>query len=146
MKRQRTEAEQKLADDARLLRLWKKWHRDELDEALAGPHGPMVERLMFILKELSRDSAALLTAYIRGVDWNAIDYPTKLTVLHEINTAITRLRERQGLAPINDPLPGERESVFRTLKQILLPASSGGHTGADAGPTIAIPQIQGHES
>ena len=71
--RRRTAQEQKLADDARLLRAWKNFHREELKEALAGPHGPMIERLVFILKALAPDSAAMLLAYIRGVDWQAVD-------------------------------------------------------------------------
>jgi len=38
---------QKLADDARLLRAWRKWHREEREQALAGSHCAMIERLMF---------------------------------------------------------------------------------------------------
>jgi hypothetical protein len=30
--------QQKLADDARLLRAWRRWHRKQLEEALAGMH------------------------------------------------------------------------------------------------------------
>ena len=100
------EHEQKLADDARLLRSWRKWHREELETALAGQHGAMVERLVFILKELKLESAPLLLAYIRGVDWTTVDYPTRLTVLHEINTAIARMRERNGLSFYDDGFPG----------------------------------------
>src|SRR5262245_32488678 len=87
--------EQKRADDARLMRVWRKWHREELDEVLAGPHGAMMERLMFILKSLELNSVSqqLLLAYVRGIDWAIVDYDTRLIALHEINTAITQLRE-----------------------------------------------------
>jgi hypothetical protein len=54
--------DQKLAEDARLLRAWKRWHREEREEALAGPHGAMLERLMFILDSLSLESGPLLMA------------------------------------------------------------------------------------
>ena len=74
MKAQRSEQEQKLIDDARLLRAWKNFHREELETALAGPHGAMVERLAYMLKALELNSAPLLLAYIRGVDWTAVDY------------------------------------------------------------------------
>ena len=98
--------QKELQDDARLVRAWRKWHREELGEALAGVHGPMVERLVYMLKALELSSAPLLLAYIRGVDWSAVDYLTRLTVLHEVNTAITRMRERNGLSAIRRRFPG----------------------------------------
>ena len=51
----------------------------------------MIERLVFILKGLTEESAHLLLAFIRGVDWATVDYHTRLVVLHEINAAITKL-------------------------------------------------------
>jgi hypothetical protein len=48
-----------------------------------------------------------------------------LIVLHEINAAITRLRERNGLTPIDDALPGERPNVFILVKEALLPRKRG---------------------
>ena len=123
---------QKLADDARLLRAWRKWHREEREQALAGPHGAMIERLMFILDNLTRESAPLLLAYIRCVDWATVDCPTRLTVLHEINTAITKMRERNGLSPFDDGFPGDRPNVFQTIRTILIPAEAA-PPGANAG-------------
>lgn len=67
-----------------MLRAWRNWYREELEAALAGLHGAVIAELM----------------------------GTRLTVLHEVNSTITRLRERNGLAPIDDPLPSERENVF----------------------------------
>jgi hypothetical protein len=120
MTRSRSEAEQKkLADDARLMRAWRRWHHEELAEALAGPYGPMVERLAFMLKTLELASSPLLLAYIRGVDWATVDYRTRLTVLHEVNSAITRLRERNGMDPFDDGVPGERDNVFRIIRGIV---------------------------
>jgi hypothetical protein len=113
--------QQKLADDARLLRAWRKWHREKLDDALAGPHGAMVERLVYILKELTLGSAPLLLAFIRNVDWSAIDYDTRLTMLHEVSSVIICLRERNGLSPIDDGLPGERDNVYRIIRSIVTP-------------------------
>jgi hypothetical protein len=113
--------QQELADDARLLRAWREWHREELQDAITGPHGAMVERLAFILKELTLESAPLLLAYIRGVNWAAIDYRTRLTVLHEVNTAITHLRDRNGMPPFDDGFPGDRANAFQIIRSIVAP-------------------------
>src|SRR5262245_40963289 len=39
MKRKSNKEQKKLADDARLLRAWKAFHREERETVLAGPHG-----------------------------------------------------------------------------------------------------------
>ena len=50
-----------------------------------------------------------------------IDYGVKLTVLHELNVAITAFRVKRGAEPINDNLPGEPDTPFRTIKAIIFP-------------------------
>jgi hypothetical protein len=105
-----------------MLRAWKKFHREELAAALAGPHGPMIERLMFILKSLTLQSAPLLLAYIRGVDWTTVDANTKFICLHQINAGISNMLESHGMAPFDDPLPGQRENMSRTIKRHLFPS------------------------
>jgi hypothetical protein len=66
-----------------------------------------------------------LLAYFDGVDWSAVDEDTKFAALHEANVAICEMRERNGLVPISDPLPGERENVSRLIKNCLFPADAG---------------------
>jgi hypothetical protein len=56
---------------------------------------------------------------VAAQDWSAVDAATRFVALHEINTAVMRWRERNGLEPIDDPLPGERESAYRLVKRIL---------------------------
>jgi len=63
-----------------------------------------------------------------------IDYPTKLTVLHEINNRITALRVKRDLEPIDDPLPGELEGPFRLIKVILFPPPQEGANRGAARP------------
>ena len=42
------------------------------------------------------------------------------------------MRERNGMPPIDDPLPGQPDNVFRRIKQILLfAAPPGAHPGSD---------------
>jgi hypothetical protein len=112
------------AEEAYLLRNWHGWHRAEREAVLAGPHGPMFERLLFMLRSLELRSATVLLAFVRGVDWARVPGETRLIVLHEINSAVTNLRTRHGLAPFDDGWPGERDSAFCTIRQLLFPAQA----------------------
>jgi len=42
--------DRELADNAHLLRAWKRWHTEQLEEALAGVHRDVLERVMAQLK------------------------------------------------------------------------------------------------
>jgi hypothetical protein len=145
MKRQRTAQEKKLADDARLLRAWKKFHREERETVLAGPHGVVLAELFRMFKNLQHVRPAQLIGFAAAIDWVVIDYNTKLTVLHEINAAITRFREKRGLEPIDDGAgaPGEPETPYRQLKAILFPPN-GAPAEAQLGPNIETPSKTGH--
>jgi hypothetical protein len=96
-----------LADRAHLLRAWRRWHVEQLEEALADVHADVMSRLMAQLKDLH--SARELVNFIAAQDWSVVDTDTRFTALHEINIAITKLRERNGQEPISDPLPGAPE-------------------------------------
>jgi hypothetical protein len=54
----------------------------------------------------------------------------RFTLLHQINQTIARLRERNGMAAIDDPLPGQPDNVFRRIKQMLFAAPPGAHPGS----------------
>lgn len=107
------ERERELADQARLTRAWRAWHFEQLEEALLGLHGGVLERLMVQLKELR--TARELVNFISAQDWSVVDDDTRAIVLHQINRAITALRERQGLAPIDDALPGEPLRAYQVI-------------------------------
>src|SRR6516225_10551924 len=115
MKR-RTTKEQELADRSRLAHAWRKWHAEQLKAALEGVYGAVLERLMAQLKDLH--SARELVDFIAAQDWSVVDTDTRFTALHEINIAITKLRERNGQEPISDPLPGAPENAFRIIKNL----------------------------
>src|SRR2546430_1412427 len=101
----RCKKDKKLADDARLLRWWKAWHREEREAVLAGPHGVALSELFRMFKNLRHVQPSQLIGFVGTIDWTAIAYATRLVVLHEINTAITTFREKRGLDPIDDGLP-----------------------------------------
>jgi hypothetical protein len=115
----RTAKEKELQDNARLLRAWRRWHRDEREEILAGPHGAVLNELFRMLANLKHVQPAQLIGYAQSINWPAINYTTKLIILHEFNNAITTYREKNGLEPIDDGIPGERDNAFRCVKAIL---------------------------
>ena len=133
MKRRRTAQEQKLADDAGLLRWWKAWHREQHEAVLARPHGAVLGELFRMIKNLEHIQPGQLIGFVGSINWVAIDADTKLVTLHELNAAITRFRDKRGLEPIDDTV--EDEPPFRTIKAILFP-SSRAPTGAQPGMSI----------
>jgi multisubunit Na+/H+ antiporter MnhE subunit len=118
--KKRTAAEQKLADDARLLRAWRKWHRDQLKEALAR-HPAIVTHVVTFVKDMTPASANALLELMRGATWADVDADTKLTLLHLINEKVTQMREQMNLEPIDDGLPGARPNAFRMIRAMLFP-------------------------
>ena len=134
-RRTAVQAEKELRDNARLLRWWKAWHREQREAVLAGPHGAVLAELFRMVKNLQHVQPAQLIGLARSIDWAGIDADTKLTVLHEFNAAITRLRERHNMEPIDDTV--EDEPPFRTLKAILFPARA--PAGAKPGLSIREP-------
>jgi hypothetical protein len=127
MKRRRTAQEQKLADDQRLLRAWKKFHAEEKAAVLAGPYATTLAELFKAFANIECVKPAQLIGLIAAVDWGSLDYETRLTTLHEVNAAITRYRERCGLDSISDPLPGAPPNAFQVIRKIIteFPASAG---------------------
>jgi hypothetical protein len=112
--------DKKLADDARLLRAWRQWHQEQFEQAVASPHGEVLEQLQAILEKLTlHSSSTTLLKFIEAQNWKVMDYSVRLIALHMINDAVTRLRERMGLAPFDDGVPGERRNVFQTIRMIV---------------------------
>src|SRR5215831_5627853 len=129
--RSNTKKEKELADNARLLRAWKKFHREEREAVLAGPYGTALTELFRMFANMKHVRPSQLVGYMRAIEWSEIDYPTRLTVLHEANAAITKLREQQGLSPIDDALPGEPLRAFQLIRNIMnqFPAQAGKTAG-----------------
>jgi hypothetical protein len=116
-RRRKSEEDKALAENAYLLRAWWKWHAEQLQEALTGAHRDVIGRLMAELTDLR--SADALVAFIETVDWSAVDANTRLIALHEINSAICKVREKRGLDAIDDALPGEPPRAFQVIRSII---------------------------
>ena len=122
------ERDKEFRDNARSLRAWKKFHREERDAVLAGPHAATLAELFRAFANIECVKPAQLIGFIGAIDWGSIDYETRLTVLHEVNNAITKFREKQGLEPIDDALPGEPPRAFEIIRRIItsFPRARGG--------------------
>jgi hypothetical protein len=127
----RTQLEKELRDNAHLLAAWRRWHHEQLEETLSGPHGTAIARIMTFLKGMEPQSAPALIALLHEFDWSLMTANVRLVVLHEINQAITRLRERAGLAPIDDALPGQALNAFLLIREHLFPQKAESAAGRD---------------
>jgi len=118
-KRSKKEKEKELADNARLLRAWKKFHREEREAVLAGPYAATLVELFRMFSAIEHVKPSQLIGFIGAIDWASIDYQTRLTVLHEVNEAITKFRESQKLNPFDDALPGEPLRAYQVIRDII---------------------------
>ena len=128
MKRLPRDQQKEIAEQARLMRVWKARHAEQLDEALAGTHGATIAELITLLDRLELNSAAALLDFVQRSDWSAVSYDIRLTVLHPVNQTISGLCKHSGLVPSDVGLPGDRNNVFRVVRRALLTPSP-----ADAG-------------
>jgi hypothetical protein len=119
--RSKTTKDKGLANNAHLLRAWKRWHRERLEEATAGPHAIIVTQVVEFLKTITPASANALLALLRSHMWSDVDADTKFELLHTINDAISRMRERNNMPVIDDPLPDQRANAFLLIKETLFP-------------------------
>jgi hypothetical protein len=112
--------EKELADNSYLLRQWHAWHREQLEEALAGSYGSLVAQLLDVLRGLTLRGGGELVAFISSQNWNCVDFDTRLTCLHEINERIAKLRELAGMPPFDDGFGPERTTGFLIVRQLMV--------------------------
>jgi|SRR5262249_28035665 len=130
-RRTAAQAEKEIRDSARLLRAWKKFHREEREAVLAGPYAVTLAELFRMFANIECVRPAQLVGFIGAINWSAIPYDARLVVLHELNSAITAFRTKRGLEPIDDGLPDQPDTPSRAIKAIIFP-----HV-ADVAPTEA---------
>ena len=101
------------------LRRWRAWHAEQLEAALAGPDGNVVCRITEILADLTPGRMPALLEIIRQTDWRLVRADARFVLLHEIDSAIIALRERQGRPPFDDALEGEEPTLFLLVRHML---------------------------
>ena len=86
---------------------------------LSGPYATTLAELFRMFSAIEHVKPAQLVGLIDAIDWGAIDYQTRLVVLHEVNSAIVKFRESQNLDPIDDPLPGAPPNAFQVIRKVV---------------------------
>lgn len=110
-------AEKAVAEDNAQLRRYARAKAAERQQLLDGEHGDQVRELLALLKQLDPESTPALLAILTRFNWFAgADRNDRFRILALIDTADCRVRVRAGLAPIDDPLPGEPDSLFQVCR------------------------------
>jgi hypothetical protein len=107
-------------------RMWKRWRRERLEALLAGPYGDTARALLTHLKTMTTPSTLL--AFIKAGPWSEAGDDVRFEILALVDAIVTKYREKMGLAPFDDALPGQPDNLFLLLRQHLAPP-----TGADSG-------------
>lgn len=114
------DVEKELDDQNKLFRQWKAWRREKLDALIAGPHGREIKGLIRFLDTMTLSSAPALLKLIENAHWARSMSPgERADLLGAIGNRITRTRERAGLTPFDDAMPGEPETAFHRIKTML---------------------------
>jgi len=89
-------------------------------ELLDGPHGEHFARLIKFLDQMDITTAPELIEAVRNSVWlSDTDQATKNEALWLIDSAIMRLRIKEGLSPFDDPLMGEEPNAFLIIRKLL---------------------------
>jgi hypothetical protein len=115
-----SELEQKVVDQSKQMRSYKAWKRAEFDEMLKGPNGDDWRILSTILRRLTINNGEELIEHIDGAGWLLdADLRTRQIAIALIANRIINLRLENGLAPMDDSLPGEEPTVFEIIRSKL---------------------------
>jgi hypothetical protein len=110
-------AERRLEARDRLTKAYEQKRQQEIDDALAGPHGPQLATLIASLPEISLDQETDLIDLAQP--WRSANPDARFLALRLIDDRIIKLREAAGLAPFDDPLPHEQSSAFIRIREAL---------------------------
>ncbi len=98
---------------------YRQWRLERHEALLAGQHGDATRRLIGFLGSMTLDQGAALVALIVQGPWRQAGADTRFEILALVDGAIITLRERRGMSPFDDALPGERANVFLAIREAL---------------------------
>lgn len=113
-------AAKEMAETSAQLRRYQQLQAQERQQLLDGAHGEQVKALLTLLRSLTPDAAQGLLQLLERFHWfrDASD-DERLVILRLIDNAISRMRVRAGLPPMDDSLPGEDPTVYEICRSNL---------------------------
>lgn len=116
-------AEKAVKERERAARIYRAARKAELKQLFnSGEDGKRLWRLHATLGHFGIEDAARMKEYVQQeVDSWLGDAPKDIRyeALRLIDQRIIRIRQRAGLLPFDDPLPGEPDKAFQTIKKML---------------------------
>ena len=114
-------AEKALAERSKQISCAKRWINAETQAFLDGPWGNQIKQIESFLKSMGIEDAERLLDILDRLDWfRHADRNIRSYLLSSIDEAIINLRVDNGLAPIDDALPGEQLTIFQMIKEKLV--------------------------
>lgn len=114
------QAEKRLVEKDRLAAGYRADLRRRTEALRDGPHGAQVRELMRFARTMGlSDGPALVRRVEASGLAEAMGASDRALLLTILSSAIQRLRERNGLPPLDDPLPDQPLNVFERIKRIL---------------------------
>ena len=112
--------EQDQIDKNTQLKLWRTYHREEINAVVNGPYGADWRALLRVVKSLTIENPGAIVDYVRDAQWlRDADLQTRRVVLSMIARAIIQLREVNGYPPFDDALPDEEPTAFEIIRKEL---------------------------
>ena len=118
----KTQQQKALAEKRIELRLWKKWRRERIEGVLDGPFGEPTRALLAFCKTMTTPTA--LINLVKAGPWSNASPDVRFEILALVDAVIVKRREKMGLAPFDDGLPGQPENTFLILRAHLAPQIS----------------------
>jgi len=104
-------------EERRRLSAYYKAHRQqELADALASDDGAKLRALIEQLDALTLETIPQLAAFVRANGWHSTAANTLFLARRLASETVVRLREKNGLQPFDDGLPGEPATPEQDLR------------------------------
>lgn len=113
-------AEARLVEKDKLTAAYLRERRKRINALCDGEHGVEVKGIIRFLRAMDLRSGRILIEQIRAAEWaQGMSADDRHLLLSIIGGAIGRLREREGLPALDDPLWDQPANVFQQIKSIL---------------------------
>jgi len=112
--------EKALQDRNRLYRNYKAAKKQDLAALYADPEwGDALRKFVATLTHFGPEHAERMVEYVSSHRLTGAPADIRFAALQQCDYRITRIRQRAGLVPFDDPLPGEEDNVFLLCKKAL---------------------------